>query len=565
MRLIRSALATVLLGACDQVAPATPPAIEIPIPPASPPVKASEAPAPGPCEKLAALSLPHVTITSARASPAAVASGSLPALPASCRVQGTSRPTADSDIRFEVAIPVGDAWNDRYLQLGNGGFAGTIPEASLLRRMALGFAVAATDDGHQSPGPDGATDASWALGHPEKLIDFGYRALKETTDAARAVVAAFAGRAPKRSYFVGCSDGGREALMEAQRFPDDFDGIVVGAPANYWTNLMLGGARITQALLRTPESYVPASKLRAIEAAALKACGDEDGVIEDPLTCHFDPGVLRCKGPETDRCLTEPQLQTVRAIYTGLKARGTSEVIEPGYEPGSEAEAEDDGTMNWEEWFVGQGPQVTPRGRLGAIPQFGDAFFRNIVFADPSYDMRNLRFDVDVATTNAKAAAILNSDNPDLGAFRKHGGKLIAYHGWGDPALPPRDSIRYFEAVRRKMGETSDFYRLFMFPGMLHCCCGAGPSVFSPLPAIVDWVESGKAPDQLVAKKMSGDGPTAEVVRTRPVCPYPQQARWDGKGDRKKAESFACRARRPGQEGHSLVIDQLTSEGARSH
>ena len=381
--------------------------------------------------------------------------------------------------------------------------------------------------------------AIWAIGHPEKVIDYGYRALKETTDAARAIIAAYAGHAAKRSYFWGCSNGGREALMEAQRFPDDFDGIAVGAPANYQTHVALRFASITQAIFRTPESYVPATKLRAIEAAALKACGDEDGVIEDPLTCHFDPGVLACKGAETDACLTAPQLQTVRTIYADLRANGT--VIEPGYEPGSEAEAESDGRMNWEEWFIGRGPHVAPAER-GFAPRFAESFFRGFIFADPSYDIQKLRIDADTATTDAKAAAILNSDNPDLGAFRKHGGKLIAYHGWGDPALPPRDSIRYFDAVRRKMGETSDFYRLFMFPGMLHCCCGAGPSTFSPLPALVDWVESGKAPDQIVATKMAG----GNVVRARPVCPYPQRARWDRKGDKNKAESYACVVPRTG-------------------
>jgi len=488
-------------------------------------------PAVGPatCEALVALKLPHVTIADARAFPASP-SGATPAVPASCRVVGTSRPTTDSEIRFEVAIPVNESWNGRYLQLGNGGFAGSIPEASLLRRVAMGYAAAATDDGHQSKPDD--IDASWALGHPEKLVDFGYRALKETTDAARAIVRAYTGRAPAHSYFVGCSDGGREALMEAQRYPDDFDGIVAGAPANHWTHLFFGGVWDVQTLLETPASHVPASKLPALQAAALAACGDEDRVIEDPLTCRFDPAVLRCRGQENDACLTDAQIKSVRAIYAGPKVNGTGDPIEPGYEPGSEAEED-----NWKEWIVGSGPGV---GGGADIARFVDTFFRHIVFADPAYDLRRFRFDIDVAATDAKVAAILNSYDPDLSAFQKHGGKLIVYHGWGDAAVPPRDSIRYYEAVQAKMGDPRGFFRLFMAPGMLHCGGGAGPDVLATFPAITDWVESGRVPDQILATKMAGEGGSAHVARTRPLCPYPLHARWDGKGDRTLAASFAC-------------------------
>ena len=304
-----------------------------------------------------------------------------------------SRPTSDSEIRFEIAIPAGDAWNGRYMQVGNGGFAGHVPEHNILERLASGYATAGTDDGHQD---EDATDASWALGHPEKVKDFGYRALKETTDAARAIVLAYAGHAPARSYFVGCSDGGREALMEAQRYPGDFDGIVAGAPANHGTHLFYGAAWAEQALLATPRSYVPDTKLRAIEAAALKACGDEDGVIEDPLGCHFDPGVLRCKGAENDACLNDAQIQAVRAIYAGPKVPGTSPPIIAGYEPGSEAE---DG--GWHDWLVGKGPGADGGAAMYLFPQ---SFFRNVVFADPTYDLLRFRFDADVAKTDAKYA-----------------------------------------------------------------------------------------------------------------------------------------------------------------
>jgi hypothetical protein len=522
--------ALLVLVACNHPTPAPP---SVAAPSVSPAVASSTSltPAPTPCERLVALALPHVAVTEARATPASAASpeGS-PALPVSCMVHGVSRPTADSEIRFEVVIPAGEAWNGRYLQVGNGGFAGAIPERTILRRVSEGYAAAGTDDGHRGD----PLDASWALGHPEKVKDFGYRALKETTDAALAIVLAYTGRAPAHSYFLGCSDGGREALMEAQRYPDDFDGIVAGAPANHWTHLFDGAVWAEQAILRTPESYLPASKLPALEAAALAACGDEDKVIEDPLACHFDPGVLRCKGADNDRCLTDAQITAVRSIYAGPRVPATSTPLIPGYEPGSEAE---DG--GWQEWLVGKAPGAAGGAEMH---QFAQGFFRYVVFADPTYDIRRFRFDVDVATTDAKLGPILNSYDTDLGAFRKHGGKLIQYHGWGDAAIPPRDSIDYYQGVQTKMGDTSAFYRLFMAPGMLHCGGGTGPDVLATLPAITDWVESAKAPDQLLATRMSGEGANAHVVRTRPLCPYPLQARWDGKGDRKRAESFGCGA-----------------------
>jgi len=478
------------------------------------------------CAALDRLALPHVMITQAHEVPAAAATKDAPAVPASCRVQGISRPTLDSDIHFEIDIPVGAAWNGRYLQLGNGGFAGNLPD-DMLDVLAAGFAVAGTDDGHQS---QSGFDASWALGHPEKVIDFGYRALKETTDAARAILRAYEGRPPAHSYFQGCSDGGREALMEAQRYPDDFDGIVVGAPANHWTRLAALLAAEYQTLDATPGSYLPAAKLRALEDAALSACGAVDGVIEDPMSCHFDPGVLRCKGPDVDTCLTDPQIKAVRALYAGPKNPRTHELIEPGLEPGHEAER-----RGWSA-LVGRGRGTTN----GTAFEYARNFYAFVVFADPAYDILHVNLDTDVATAEAKAAATFNAQEVDLGAFRKHGGKLIQYHGWGDPLIPPRDSVQYYEAVRAKMGDTSDFYRLFMAPGMHHCGGGAGPSVITTLPAITDWVENGKAPDRLLATKLAADAPDAPVDRTRPLCPYPMLAVWDGKGDRKRAQSYAC-------------------------
>jgi feruloyl esterase len=496
---------------------------------AAPAADVRTAASPVACEALTGLSLPHLSVVSARLFPASPASESAPTLPASCRIIGIARPTTDSEIRFEVAIPSGGAWNGRYKQVGNGGFAGKIPEDEILDGLAEGYATAGTDDGHDSENP---TDASWALGHPEKVVDFGYRALKETTDAARAILRAHTGRAPVRSYFEGCSDGGREALMEAQRYPDDFDGIVAGAPANHWTRLLAAAAWNAQALQETPASYVPPGKLRAIEDAALAACGDADRVVEDPPSCRFDPAVLRCAGADSDACLTDAQIKAVRAIYAGPRNPRTSELIFPGQEPGSEAER-----GGWQTWVSGRAP-----GKEGgaALTLFASSFYAYIVFGDPSYDLRRLDFDGDMVTTEARVGKILNAEDPDLTAFRRHGGKLIQWHGWGDPAIPARDSIAYYEAVRTKLGGVDDFYRLFMAPGTLHCGGGAGPDHFTRLPSLVAWVEEGKAPERIVAARMTGEPGHETIVRTRPLCPYPRRATWDGKGDRARAESYLC-------------------------
>ena len=483
------------------------------------------------CQDLTSLKLPHAEVTEAKIVPAAPLPAAGPALPAYCRVLVTARPTPDSDIRIEVAIPEAGAWNGRYLQVGNGGFAGAIPEGSIRIGLAKGFAVAGTDDGHQSTN---GTDASWALGHPEQVADFGYRALKETTDAAKAIIAAHATTGPVRAYFAGCSDGGREALMEAQRYPDDFDGILAGDPANHWTDLMAAAAWNAKALLSTPASYIPASKLKAIETAEQKACGDADGVIEDPLACHFDPAAIRCAGAENDQCLTGAQVAALNKIYAGPRDPRTGAAVLLGFDPGGEAES-----GGWGVWFVGTAP-----GAAGHALQyeFSRNFYQFIVFGDPNYDITRLTFGAELDPIDAKWGPVLNSWSDDLSAFKAHGGKLIQYHGWADPAIPPRDSIAYFSRVQKKMGDTAGFYRLFMAPGMLHCSGGPGPNMVSgpALAALTAWVEQGAAPDRIVVAKRAGDNSAQPVLRSRPLCPFPRRAEWDGKGDRDRAESWRC-------------------------
>lgn len=481
-------------------------------------------PAAAPCEALMGLKLPGVSITQAVSMAAAAP------LPAYCKILGSAHPTADSDIRFEVAIP--DTWNGRYLQVGNGGFAGVIPERAFLPGLAQGYAVAGTDDGHQSTIN---TDASWALNHPEKQIDFGYRALKETTDAAKAIIQTYKGTSPRFSYFQGCSDGGREALMEVQRFPRDFDGIIAGDPANHWTHLLAGAAWDHQALTATRGSYLPLEKLKLVEAEAVRQCGDRDGIIEDPMACRFRPEKLKCRTGDMASCLTGEQLAALHKIYDGPRNPRTGEKIIAGFSPGGEGEVN-----GWSRWITGPSAD----GKQALIYQFGSNFFRYVVKAAPDFDLRQLNFDSDVAAGDARFGPVFNSYDPDLTAFRNRGGKLIQYHGWADPAIPALDSVDYWRLVQRKMGPTGDFYRLFLAPGMLHCGGGPGPNAIAALPAIADWVEHNKPPEALVATKYRGDDPTGPIERQRPLCAFPAKAQWDGKGDRNSLASFRCVAPR---------------------
>jgi len=485
----------------------------------------------GDCAALTTLALPEAKVVGAETSTQYPSEAGVKGSPPApfCRVRIAAHPTADSDIRIELWIPAGGAWNGRYLQVGNGGFAGAIPYRSLVMGLRRGYAVAGTDDGHVAGKAE--ADAAFALHHPEKVVDFGWRALKETTDLSKTVLAAYAAP-PKFSYFNGCSDGGREALMEAQHFPADFDGIVAGDPANDWTHLQAAGALGQQALFRSKASFVPISKLPALQAAARKACADETGVIENPLVCRFDPAVIECKGAESDQCLTKAQVATVRTFYHGsLDASGRP--IIPGLDPGAEAETPN----GWGRWVIGDAPSG---GEASLAWKFNHGFLAYMVYGDPNYDLKTFRYERDMPAIERKLAPILNSTSPDLSAFKARGGKLIQYHGWADPAIPGRDSILYFDRVQKRMGDTAPFYRLFMAPGMLHCIGGPGPSAVDWQGAISAWVEKGQAPDRVIAAKFVSDDPASGVALKRPLCAFPKVARWDGSGDKTKAESFVC-------------------------
>lgn len=496
------------------------------------------------CPGLAKLALPATTIARAES----VLAGSfqpptgraIPNLPAFCRVAGVISPSPDSSIQFEVWMPA-SGWNGRFQGVGNGGFAGSLGYDQMGDAVAHGYTTASTDTGHQAA----FNDAAWARAHPEKIADFGYRAIHETAANAKAIIRAFYGDAPAHSYFSSCSDGGREALMEAQRYPDDYDGIIAGAPANYWTHLLANAVWDLQAL--TGDGYIPSNKLPAIQAAALAACdamdGVKDGVIENPSRCHFDPATLACAGAESDSCLTAAQVTTLKKLYAGGQFSNGKRLF-PGYSPGGEA-----GLGGWVVWITGAS---LDRSLMFA---FGTQFFKNMMFGDPAWDYRTFDADRDTKAADEKMAAVLNATDPDLSRFRARGGKLILYHGWNDAAIAPRNTIDYYESVAAKMGARQErtFVRLFMVPGMQHCFGGDGPNSFGQLSvgggdpdrdmdsALERWVEKSISPERIVAAKHKNDfDPRSEVLRTRPLCAYPAVAHYTGTGSTDDAASFVC-------------------------
>lgn len=497
------------------------------------------------CEELGNLKLPNTTVSIAQM----VAPGSftppgantpLKQLPAFCRVAGIIRPTSDSDIKFEVWMPA-TSWNGRFHGIGNGGFAGSISYAGLAGALIRGYATASTDTGHSGG------DAAWAVGHPEKLVDYGHRAIHEMTEKAKLVVEAYLGSAPKKSYFSSCSNGGRQALMEAQRYPGDYDGIIAGAPANYFTQVLTGFAWNLKGTLGDPANYISPAKLKAIESAVLNACdardGLTDGIVDSPDRCGFDPQVLLCKGPETDACLTAPQISALKRIYSGPRT-SKGQVITAGFAPGGET-----GGGGWSGWITGTAPNT------GAQFFFATQAFRNLIHNNPSWEIKDFDIDKDAKVAEEKVGPIINAADANLQAFRKRGGKLILYHGWSDAALPPLNSITYFNSVKAKLGEkqTRGFVRLFMVPGMQHCAGGPGFSSFGAnvtadqsdadndlTLALERWVESGVAPEQIVARKRVSTESTGVITKTRPLCAYPKVARYSGTGNVDDAANFSC-------------------------
>jgi Tannase and feruloyl esterase len=446
-----------------------------------------------------------------------------------CRVEGVLKPSADSDIKFEVWLPPATAWNGKYQGVGNGGFAGSLIYGAMVWALDGGYAVSGTDTGHAG----GSLESAWALGHPEKIKDFGWRGVHETALASKAVVEAYYEKAPARSYFRGCSDGGREALMEAQRFPRDYEGIVAGAPANAWTKLLIEAIWDEQALAASPDAWLSPEKLALVSKATVAACHGENGVIADPRQCRFDPAGLQCKSGQADVCLTAPELATLKKIYAGPQDSAGKGIF-PGLAPGGEA-----GPSAWSLWVTGG----EPKRNLGSLIYFfGTGFFSNMVYDKPDWDFRTLDLAKGLADASQKTGEALDATETDLGPFKAAGGKLIQYHGWNDSAISPTSSINYYESVAAKMGgieSIQSFYRLFMAPGMEHCGGGPGPNAVGgafglPPPsrdpahdvtsALEHWVEDGVAPGEITATLYRDNDPSKGIASQRTWRAYPTTA-----------------------------------------
>ncbi len=469
-------------------------------------------------------------------------------LPAFCRVQGLSQPTSDSHIYFEVWLPTA-TWNGKFLSSGEGGYAGALNytrlglDGGLDELVRRGYATASTDTGHV------ASDTWWAVGHRERAVDYLYRSKHLVTVAAKGLIKAFYGRGATHSYFNSCSNGGRQALLEIQRFPDDYDGFVVGAPWNFQSHSNAGFVWNAQAL-SAPGAAIPPAKLPFITAAVVAACdakdGLPDGVIADPSRCEFDPATLLCQGAESNSCLTQPQLDALKKIYAGPANPRTGHKIFPGFALGAEA--------GW----AGLVTNTTASG-------LGQGYFANLVFENPAWDYRSFNFDSDMAYADFRVGTLGNAIETDLSAARKRGIKIIHYHGWNDQTLQPAYSPEYYDSVVKEMGglrKTQSFYRLFMVPGMTHCYFGPGATSFGAVgqqippvrdathdiqTALENWVENGVAPKGMVATKYTDNAATTRsILLTRPLCAYPELPRYSGTGDPNDAANFVC----TGARGH---------------
>jgi pimeloyl-ACP methyl ester carboxylesterase len=498
---------------------------------------ADAAPADGNCAALLKRKFPHFEIVASDE----VDSGSYIApddtrhdVPRFCRIQGEASPSRDSQIRFELWMPT-SGWNGRYYQLGNGGYAGTLPYALMAAELHRGNAVAATDTGHRGD----AFDATWARGRPEKIVDYGWRSLKETSDAAQALIRAYYGAAASRRYFAGCSNGGRQALLLAQRFPDDWDGILAGAPAVDWTRQLASFAWIQHTLRSDSENWIEPAKLSVIQRAAIESCTSAarviDGVPTDPRACRFDPAALICDGEETDRCLTRKQAESLALIQNGPRDPATGAHLYFGFEPTAAA-----AKANWDQWIVNTDRHASSQLVLG------EQFFRNMVFADADWQLEKFDGLRDFALAQRTQVAgrpidsLLNATSDDLSRFKQRGAKLLMYFGWHDALISPRAGVAYYEKVLERMDgvtNTQAFFRLFMVPGMTHCQGGPGPHAFGQsalTPGLRDdaahdirraleaWVERGIAPQRIIAARYVQDDPAQGVAKIGRLCPFPE-------------------------------------------
>ena len=441
------------------------------------------------------------------------------ALPKFCRVTGSIAPTADSDIRFELWLPEPEKWNGKFMQTGNGGAAGSIDYNSMVDPLLRGYAVTNTDTGHVG----GGGDFSWAAGQPEKWVDYQYRAVHELTRVGKALTSANFGKEPHKSYWLGCSTGGRQGLKEAQLYPDDYDAIIAGAPASNWVPLMTKSVLIQNSL---GENGLGLDKLAPLKEAALAACDSNDGVIDrvisNPGVCGFDPASLACTGDEDADCLTPTEVEAARRIYSGV-VNTEGETLIPGTGPGSEP--------LW---------QVYKRGF-----SIGESYYRHLIYNDPEWQSELFDMESALELAYRHDAGGTDAMDPDLSDFVKGGGKLIVYHGTTDGLIPYGNSVNYHESVIDTLGQQAvdDSVRLYLMPGMDHCSGGEGADTVDFIAAMEDWVEHGKAPAELRAerrKREKSQWAPARHALSRVVCPYPQVPQYEGPGDQNNAENFAC-------------------------
>jgi feruloyl esterase len=531
-----------------------------------------------PCTNLLGLQLQHTTINSATdntggvfVDPTTSPPTTYAGLPAFCRITATLTPSSDSGIRIEVWLPE-SVWNGRFLGTGGGGFQGVITYSELASGIKAGFASSNSDLGTGSSGcnplfcgsdgnmgnplatafGDPAAPSTGLFGHPERIKDFGYRAIHLMTVRGKEIADAFYRQHADRSYFAGCSTGGQNALMEAQRFPDDYDGILAGAAAFNRTHLHMAGLSAWQNTHASPGRFIQPGQMTLINQAVLKQCVGQDGgastdpFLTDPRDCHFDPGALLCTGGKLPpACLTSDQVTTMRNYYAGTIDPVNGQVINPGSERGNET----DNVLALGLAFSEQLPEPAFDGLFYWV--FGPSFG----YPASPVNFANFDFHHDVDTVDDQLAAVLNADSSDLGAFRGHGGKLIMYHGWADPLIPSPSSINYFNALVANdshgfqqasfgndpaaLARTQSYARLFMVPGMYHCSGGPGPNTFDALTPLVTWVETGVAPQTITATKFVNDTPPA-VQMTRPLCVYPDVAKYTGSGSTSIAANFTC-------------------------
>ena len=505
------------------------------------------------CASLKDLKIEDTTITAAESVPAgsftASDSKTYADLPAFCRVTATVSPVHDSAIRLEMWLPQ-EGWKGVFEGTGNGGYSGAFNDPILAAGLRRGYAVINTDQGTAPATP---LNGDAVIGHPVKWRDWGFRSTHLMTVAGKQIASAFYGKPPSHAYFSGCSTGGQQALSEAQLYPTDYDGIAAGAPVVNRTHLHAAFVWSMQAAQRSPGGVLGHEKLTLLKKAVVAACGPgaggaaSDTFVADPLHCAFDPASLVCKGGDAPDCLTPDQVETATRFYAGPKNPRTGEQIYPGWPRGSEGPAFG--------WALEEGDAPFSLKE----PAF-DSLFKWVF--GPTWDWRSFDFDRDMAEVDAVLGPDVNGNTvANIDAFKAHGGKLFLYHGWSDSIVNPLDTIAFYETLAKAhqggQDQLQNAARLFLLPGVEHCGSGGGegpdavgsehglpaPQVDAEhdvLAALAKWVETGTAPEKLIATKYQGDDPTKPIAMQRPACPYPKKARYSGSGDTNAAASFVC-------------------------